>query len=65
MWTESFKCNICGKQRTSFANDWWIAWTDDVQPADNEPRRLTGAVSRDCRKPVVEGARAVLGGEVG
>jgi hypothetical protein len=39
MWTESFKCNICGKQRTSFANDWWIAWTDDLQPADDEPRR--------------------------
>jgi len=33
--------------------------------ADDEPRRLLGAIARDGGKPVVEGARAVLRGEVG
>src|SRR5919112_4672689 len=32
---------------------------------DDEPRRLSGAVARDGRKPMVEGAWTVLGGKVG
>jgi hypothetical protein len=32
---------------------------------DDEPRRLSGAVARDGRKPVVDGAWTVLGGKVG
>ncbi len=39
MWTESFTCNVCGKPRPAEATDWWIAWIDEIQPSDHEPRK--------------------------
>ena len=35
VWTETFTCNVCGK-RIGEQSDWWIAWTDEIQPSDHE-----------------------------
>lgn len=30
-WTETFECDICGKQKGS-VNHWWLAWTEAYRP---------------------------------
>src|SRR5215831_15906544 len=37
-WTETFNCDICGKQKGS-VDHWWLAWTEPQSPHDNAPRR--------------------------
>jgi hypothetical protein len=37
-WTESFTCNICGKNKGE-VDHWWIAWVENVQPSDVEPEK--------------------------
>lgn len=36
MWSEVFTCNVCGKPRGGDATDWWISWTEEIQPHDGE-----------------------------
>jgi hypothetical protein len=30
-WTETFHCEICGKQKGS-VDHWWLVWTDKYRP---------------------------------
>jgi len=30
-WTETFNCDICGKQKGS-VDHWWLAWTEPYSP---------------------------------
>lgn len=38
-WTETFHCEICGKQKGS-VDHWWLAWTDRYKaPYEGSPER--------------------------
>jgi hypothetical protein len=32
-WTETFFCNVCNKQKSEEADDWWLAWEEKTFPA--------------------------------
>jgi len=34
-WTETFLCNVCGKEKSEEANDWWLAWEEEMSPLPN------------------------------
>jgi hypothetical protein len=34
-WTETFSCNICGKEKSEEARDWWLAWEEFTSPTPN------------------------------
>ena len=36
-WTETFNCDICGKQKGS-VDHWWLAWSEPYSPHDQAPR---------------------------
>lgn len=31
-WTETFRCNVCGKEKSDEADDWWLAWEEEISP---------------------------------
>ena len=37
-WTETFNCDICGKQKGS-VDHWWLAWTEPFSPHAQAPER--------------------------
>jgi hypothetical protein len=37
-WTETFNCDICGKQKGS-TDHWWLAWTEPYTPHPDAPER--------------------------
>ena len=37
-WTETFNCDICGKQKGS-VDHWWLAWSETYSPHDDAARR--------------------------
>jgi hypothetical protein len=37
-WTETFHCEICGKQKGS-VDHWWLAWTESYRPHEDSPER--------------------------
>ena len=37
-WTETFNCDICGKQKGS-TDHWWLAWTEPYSPHPQAPER--------------------------
>src|SRR4029077_6391216 len=37
-WTETFNCDICGKQKGS-VDHWWLAWTELYSPHPEAPER--------------------------
>jgi hypothetical protein len=37
-WTETFNCDICGKQKGS-VDHWWLAWTEPYSPHAEAPER--------------------------
>ena len=37
-WTETFNCDICGKQKGS-VDHWWLAWTEPYSPHREAPER--------------------------
>lgn len=32
-WTETFFCNVCRKEKTEEAADWWLAWEETLSPS--------------------------------
>ncbi|HWY67666.1 MAG TPA: hypothetical protein VNX88_03320 [Terriglobales bacterium] len=36
-WTETFHCEICGKQKGS-VDHWWLAWTERYRPFEDFSR---------------------------
>ena len=30
--TETFRCEVCGKVKNEEATDWWLAWADHFSP---------------------------------
>jgi len=38
-WTESFHCDVCNKEKSEEAGDWWLAMTDTLKPAPHEPEQ--------------------------
>lgn len=39
-WTETFNCDICGKQKGS-VDHWWLAWTEPYSPhAEAQERQM-------------------------
>lgn len=37
-WTETFNCDICGKQKGS-TDHWWLAWVEPYSPHPEAPER--------------------------
>jgi glutathionylspermidine synthase len=37
-WTETFNCDICGKQKGN-TDHWWLAWTEKYSPHTDAPAR--------------------------
>ena len=37
-WTETFNCDICGKQKGT-TDHWWLAWTEPYSPHPQAPER--------------------------
>jgi hypothetical protein len=37
-WTETFNCDICGKQKGS-TDHWWLAWIELYSPHPEAPER--------------------------
>ncbi|HEY2393602.1 MAG TPA: hypothetical protein VGK22_20680 [Candidatus Angelobacter sp.] len=37
-WTETFNCDICGKQKGS-TDHWWLAWSEPFSPHPDAPER--------------------------
>lgn len=31
-WTETFCCDICGKEKHEESEDWWLAWDEEISP---------------------------------
>ncbi len=30
--TETFRCEVCGKVKSEESEDWWLAWVEHVSP---------------------------------
>jgi hypothetical protein len=30
--TETFHCDVCGKEKSEESEDWWLAWAERVSP---------------------------------
>lgn len=30
--TETFRCEVCGKIKSQGSEDWWLAWAEQVSP---------------------------------
>lgn len=37
-WTETFNCDICGKQKSN-TDHWWLAWNESFRPHPDAPER--------------------------
>ena len=37
-WTETFNCDICGKQK-GMTDHWWLAWSEPFSPHPDAPER--------------------------
>lgn len=31
-WTETYSCDVCGKEKNEEAEDWWLAWGEAISP---------------------------------
>ena len=38
-WTETFRCNVCNKEKNEESTDWWLTWTDCVAGAPGDPEQ--------------------------
>jgi hypothetical protein len=38
-WTESFHCDVCNKEKSEEAEDWWLAWTESLTPPAGDPEQ--------------------------
>lgn len=36
-WTETYHCDVCGKDKNEEAEDWWLAWFERLSATPNEP----------------------------
>lgn len=35
--TETFRCEICGKVKSDSSEDWWLAWVEQFTPMPSAP----------------------------
>jgi hypothetical protein len=35
-WAETFRCDVCSKEKREESEDWWLAWTEKFSPAEGE-----------------------------
>lgn len=40
-WTETFHCNVCGKEKNEKSEDWWLAWMEMLSPAEHETEQAS------------------------
>jgi hypothetical protein len=33
--TETFRCEVCGKIKSETSEDWWLAWVEQFSPTPN------------------------------
>jgi hypothetical protein len=33
--TETFRCEVCGKAKSQESEDWWLAWAEQFSPTPN------------------------------
>jgi hypothetical protein len=38
-WAETFRCDVCSKEKREESEDWWLAWTETLSPAEGEPEQ--------------------------
>jgi len=62
--TEVFFCDVCGKEKSEGATDWWLAWNERISPTPADPEqvvlkitRWNGFLSHDADAKHVCGAR--------
>ena len=36
--TETFRCEVCGKVKSEESEDWWLAWAEHVSPMPGTPQ---------------------------
>lgn len=36
-WTEVYHCDVCGKEKSEGASDWWLAWNETISPTPGDP----------------------------
>ncbi|MGA8110012.1 MAG: hypothetical protein WB974_11280 [Acidobacteriaceae bacterium] len=44
-WTETFHCDVCGKEKSEESEDWWLAGTETFSPAQGEPEQAAMKVT--------------------
>jgi hypothetical protein len=35
--TETFRCEVCSKAKSSESEDWWLAWAEHLSPTPDTP----------------------------
>jgi len=45
-WTETFHCDVCGKEKSEESEDWWLAWPETLSPAEGEAEQRVMKVTR-------------------
>jgi hypothetical protein len=35
--TETFRCEVCGKAKSAESEDWWLAWAEEFLPTPGSP----------------------------
>jgi hypothetical protein len=62
-WTETFSCDVCGKEKNEEANDWWLAWEEETSPLPDVKQPVlkithwSGFLSHDATAKHLCGAR--------
>lgn len=36
--TETFRCDVCGKAKSEETEDWWLCWAEDFSPIPDAQR---------------------------
>jgi hypothetical protein len=44
--TEVFHCDVCAKEKTEGAGDWWLAWKEKISPTPNDPEQIVLKITR-------------------
>jgi len=36
-WTETYRCDVCGRAKHEDELDWWLHWVETISPTPNDP----------------------------